>query len=58
MIYYSTNFVYIKSTDLASHRMGPWYKEYAKLTVNGLWPNNRAITSKIPRTPTPASTPG
>ena len=38
--------------------MGPWYKEYAKLTVNGLWSNNRAITSKIPRTPTPASTPG
>ena len=50
-ILYSNNYVYVKSADLASHRMGPWYKEYTKITVNGLWPQNRALTSKIPRNP-------
>jgi hypothetical protein len=51
-IQYSANFVYIRSTDLASHPMGPWYKEYSKTTVNGLWPANRSLVSKIPRNPT------
>jgi hypothetical protein len=54
-ILYSNNFVYVKSADLASHRMGPWYKEYAKVTVNGLWPKNRALTSKVPRNPVPGT---
>ena len=57
MVLYSTNFVYVRSSDLASHRMGPWYKEYAKINVNGLWPENRSLTSKIPRFPTPAASP-
>ena len=55
-VLYSANFVYVRSSDLASHRMGPWYKEYAKINVNGLWPENRKLTSKIPRNPTPAAT--
>lgn len=55
-VLYSTNFVYVRSSDLASHRMGPWYKEYAKINVNGLWPENRRLTSKVPRNPTPATT--
>lgn len=54
MVLYSTNFVYVRSSDLASHRMGPWYKEYSKINVNGLWPENRSLTSKIPRFPTAA----
>ncbi len=54
-VLYSTNFVDVRSTDLASHRMGPWYKEYEKITVNGLWPTNRSLTSKIPRFPQPAA---
>ncbi len=53
-VLYSANFVYVRSSDLASHRMGPWYKEYAKINVNGLWPENRKLSSKIPRNPTPA----
>ena len=56
-VLYSTNFVYVRSSDLASHKMGPWYKEYAKINVNGLWPENRRLTSKVPRSPTPATTP-
>jgi len=56
-ILYSNNFVYVRSADLASHRMGPWYKEYAKITVNGLWPDNGRLTSKIPRNPVAVSNP-
>ena len=56
-VLYSTNFVYVRSSDLASHPMGPWYKEYEDITVNGLWPQNRALTSKIPRFPQPATAP-
>ena len=56
-VLYSANFVYVRSADLASHKMGPWYKEYAKVTVNGLWPDNGRLTSKIPRNPTLAPTP-
>ena len=52
-ILYSNNFVYVRSADLASHPMGPWYKEYSKTTVNGLWPTRRSLTSKIQRTPSP-----
>jgi hypothetical protein len=54
-ILYSNNFVYVRSADLASHPMGPWYKEYTKTTVNGLWPTTRTLTSKIPRYPTPVT---
>ena len=50
-VMYSTNFVYVKSSDLPSHRLGPWYKEYAKLNVNGLWPSSQNNTTKIPRFP-------
>ena len=53
----SANFVYVRSADFASHRMGPWYKEYEKVTVNGLWPSNRKLTSKIPRNPVAVSNP-
>ncbi len=56
-ILYSANFVYVKSANLASHRMGPWYKEYTKVTVNGLWPDNGKITSKIPRNPSAVANP-
>jgi len=55
-VLYSNNYVYVRSSDLASHRMGPWYKEYEKININGLWPSNRSLTSKIPRNPTPAVT--
>lgn len=56
-ILYSNNFIYVRSADLASHPMGPWYKEYSKTTVNGLWPSRRSLTSKIPRVPTAVSAP-
>ena len=51
-IYYSTKFVDIKSTDLASHRMGPWYKQYAKLTVNGVMTLNKPIRDGVWTFPT------
>lgn len=56
-ILYSASFVYVRSADLASHKMGPWYKEYAKITVNGLWPDNGRLTSKVPRFPAVAPAP-
>ena len=56
-ILYSAGFVYMRSANLASHRMGPWYKEYEKITVNGLWPDNGRLTSKVPRNPTLAANP-
>lgn len=56
-ILYSNSFIYVRSADLASHPMRPWYKEYSKTTANGLWPSRRSLTSKIPRIPTPVSGP-
>lgn len=53
---YSTNYVYITTTGLASYTMGNW------LTPNGMtytsWPTNRAAIHRIPRTPSiPTSKP-
>jgi len=54
-VLYSTNYVYVKSADLTSLRMGPWYN--AQGTVNGIWPQNQGVTAKIPRFPVPIATP-
>ena len=49
---YSANWVYIRSSGLASHIMGPWYLDAAKTTNFPNFPSNTAVVYRIPRTPT------
>ena len=51
-IAYSASWVYIKTTGLASHVMGPWYLDAAKSQNFPNFPSNTAVTYRIPRTPT------
>ncbi len=51
-IVYSTNWVYIRTTGLASHIMGPWYLDAAKSANFPNFPSNTAKIYRIPRTPT------
>ena len=52
-INYSSNWIYIRSTGLASHVMGPWPDNFPS------FPSNTAVIYRIPRTPTtPASKTG
>ncbi|MEX1049837.1 MAG: YHYH protein [Akkermansiaceae bacterium] len=44
-VVYSANWVYIKTTGLAGHIMGPWPDNFPN------FPSNRAKTYRIPRTP-------
>ncbi len=50
-ISYSTNWVYIRSTGLAGHIMGPWYLNAAKTADFPNFPSNTAKTYRIPRVP-------
>ena len=47
----STDWVYIRSTGLASHVMGPWYLNEAKTNLFPNYPSNRAVLYRIPRVP-------
>ena len=51
-ISYSNDWVYIRTTGLASHLMGPWYLNAAKTNLFPNYPSNRSILYRIPRTPT------
>ena len=51
-IVYSASWVYIRSTGLAGHIMGPWYLDAAKTTNFPNFPSNTAKIYRIPRTPT------
>lgn len=51
-INYSANWVYIRTTGLASHIMGPWYLDAAKTQNFPNFPSNTAVVYRIPRTPT------
>jgi len=51
-INYSTSWVYIRTTGLASHIMGPWYLDAAKTQNFPNFPSNTAVVYRIPRTPT------
>lgn len=55
-ISYSTNWVYIRTTGLASHVMGPWYLDAAKAQDFPNFPANTATIYRFPRTPAPAAT--
>ncbi|HYR57980.1 MAG TPA: YHYH protein [Chthoniobacteraceae bacterium] len=53
---YSTDWVYIRTTGLASHVMGPWYLDSNKTQLFPNYPANTATIYRIPRNPTvPAS---
>ena len=51
-ISYSSSWVYIRTTGLASHIMGPWYLDSAKSQNFPNFPSNTATIYRIPRTPT------
>lgn len=48
---YSANWVYIHSTGLASHVMGPWYLNAAKTNLFPNYPANQSVKWRFPRTP-------
>ncbi|MFT3788393.1 MAG: YHYH protein [Tepidisphaeraceae bacterium] len=48
-VYYDSNFVYVKHTDIPSHLLGPF-------TGNPAYPANANRTSRLPRTPVIATT--
>ena len=50
-INYSTSWVYIRTTNLASHVMGPWYLDAAKTTNFPNFPANQSAVYRIPRVP-------
>ena len=50
-IVYSANWVYLRTTGLGSHVMGPWYLDAAKTQNFPNFPSNTATIYRIPRTP-------
>lgn len=48
---YSANYVYIRTTGLASHVMGPWFLDAAKSQNFPNFPSNTAKIFRFPRTP-------
>jgi arylsulfatase A-like enzyme len=48
---YSANWVYIHTTGLASHTMGPWYLNAAKTNLFPNYPSNTAVKFRFPRVP-------
>ena len=51
-IHDSENWVYIKTSGLGLHIMGPWYLDEAKTRDFPNFPGNTATTYRIPKTPT------
>lgn len=48
---YSSSWVYIRTTGLASHIMGPWYLDSGKTQNFPNFPSNTATVYRIPRVP-------
>jgi hypothetical protein len=55
-ISYSTNWVYIRTSGLAGHVMGPWYLDAAKSQNFPNFPANTATIFRFPRVPAVAAT--
>jgi hypothetical protein len=55
-IKFSSDFVYLSISGLASHMMGPWYMTSAKASAFVNLPTNQNTTSRIPLTPAVAGT--
>jgi hypothetical protein len=53
---YSASWVYIRSSGLGAHVMGPWYLNSAHTTLFPNMPTNSKSIFRIPRTPTSNST--
>ncbi len=50
-VFSSTNWVYLRSTGLGSHRMGPWYLNVAHSTLFPNLPVNSKALYRLPRRP-------
>lgn len=50
-VMHSASWVYIRSTGLAGHLMGPWYLDAAKTQNFPNFPSNNAVLYRIPRVP-------
>ena len=50
-IYSSSNWVYIRTTGLGTHTMGPWYNDVARTTAFVNMPANQKAFYRFPRTP-------
>ena len=48
----STNFVYVQSSALANHVMGPWYFDATKTNIFVNYPSKQDMLARFPRTPT------
>ncbi|MDB6028533.1 MAG: hypothetical protein JWM68_4756 [Verrucomicrobiales bacterium] len=55
-IYSSSNWVYVRSTGLGSHTMGPWYNDATRTTLFVNIAVNQRVLFRIPRIPTVPST--
>lgn len=55
-IYSSSNWVYLRTTGLGSHVMGPWYLNVARTQIFPNFPVNTKTLYRIPRTPTVPAT--
>src|SRR3984957_12882313 len=53
---YSANWIYIRSTGLGSHIMGPWYLNAGHTQLFPNWPINEKVLYRIPRNPAVPST--
>ena len=51
-ISYNANSIFIRSSGLGFHVMGPWYANEADTNLFVNYPANRAVVYRIPRTPT------
>ena len=49
-VYSSTNWVYVRSTGLASYTMGPWYMDSSHTTLFPNLPTNQQVLYRFPRT--------
>ena len=54
-ISHSANWIYIETSGLGSHVMGPWFLNEAKTQNFPNFPSNTGTTFRIPRNPSPAS---
>lgn len=50
-ISHSDDWVYVRTTGLGAHVMGPWYLNAAKTNLFPNYPANRAVLYRIPRAP-------
>ena len=55
-IYSSASWLYIRSTGLGIHTMGPWYLNAAHTQAFPAWPVNQKALYRIPRSPTVPAT--